>query len=225
MIRPAFIPALTLAAVPATASAATDRNHDGLPDRWERQHHLSLSVKQARRDTDHDGLKNRGEYRAGTDPRDRDSDDAGRRDGAENMGTVASFAGGVLKVRLAGGGTLTGRVTAATRLRCDDDASASAVSDDHGRHGGGGGEVEPGDDNGGGGGTEPGDDSGGHGNEPGDDNGGHGTEPGGAHAAPPPHPPPGGSPPPAPAPAATRPACSTDALKAGVRLSEAQIRG
>src|SRR3954464_12479790 len=93
-----------------TAQAATgDRNRDGLPDRWERTHHLSLRVNEARLDQDHDGLNNRGEYRAGTNPRDRDSDDDGIVDGKENAGTVTSFANGVLTITLAKGGTLTGQ--------------------------------------------------------------------------------------------------------------------
>src|SRR3954451_13133032 len=97
----------SLVFAPAASAHARDRNRDGLPDRWERAHHLSLHVNQARRDQDRDGLDNRGEYRAGMNPRDRDSDDDGIADGRENAGTVSSFTNGVLTITLAKGGTLT----------------------------------------------------------------------------------------------------------------------
>src|SRR5436190_16251272 len=84
----------------ASAASAHDRNRDRIPDRWERAHHLSLHVNQARRDQDHDGLNNRGEFRAHLNPRDADTDDDGTDDGDENAGTVASFADGVLTVSL-----------------------------------------------------------------------------------------------------------------------------
>ena len=71
--------------IPGAALASQrDRNHDGLPDRWEKQHHLSLQVKQGGRDQDKDGLNNRGEFAAKTDPRDADSDDDGVGDGNED---------------------------------------------------------------------------------------------------------------------------------------------
>jgi hypothetical protein len=54
--------AAVLLAIPASAAARSrDRNHDHIPDRWERAHHLSLKVKQGGRDQDHDGLRNRAE--------------------------------------------------------------------------------------------------------------------------------------------------------------------
>ena len=64
-------------------SAGADGNHDRLPDSWERQHHLSLSVNQAGRDQDRDGLKNLSEFRHGTNPRRADSDRDGLRDRTE----------------------------------------------------------------------------------------------------------------------------------------------
>ena len=64
---------LALLALPAIA-AARDRNHDHIPDRWEKRHHLSLHVNQAGRDQDRDHLRNRGEFEAGDNPRDNDSD-------------------------------------------------------------------------------------------------------------------------------------------------------
>src|SRR5689334_14541196 len=164
--------AATLLLAGSAQASSGDRNRDGLPDRWERSHHLSLRVDQSRRDQDHDGLDNRGEYRAGLNPHDRDSDDDGIADGRENAGTVSSFANGVLTITLAKGGTLTAKVTDATRLECRGSAHATAA-DDHGGggHGGHGGDDPSGDDHGGGG-TELGDDHGTH-TEPSDDSGNH----------------------------------------------------
>src|SRR3954465_2005002 len=105
---------LALVAVLGIASSASakarDRNHDRLPDRWERAHHLSLKVKQGKRDQDRDGLNNRGEFRAKTNPRDADTDNDGIKDGKEHAGTVTSFEGGVLTITLAQGGELSGTV-------------------------------------------------------------------------------------------------------------------
>jgi hypothetical protein len=136
----------------AGVASAKDRNHDRIPDRWEHAHHLSLQVNQAGRDQDHDHLRNMGEFKAGDNPRDRDSDNDGIADGNEGAGTIASFdsSSGKLVIDLFGGDTLSGTVTSTTKIKCEDehshDSSASAR----------GGESEPGDDNGGdnsGGGT------------------------------------------------------------------------
>jgi hypothetical protein len=113
----------------ASGAAAKDRNHDRIPDKWEKRHHLSLKHKQGRRDQDHDGLKNRGEWRAKFDPRDADTDDDGVDDGDENTGKVESFEDGVLTISLFNGDTIKGAVTDDTEIECDDDAD-----DDHGRH-------------------------------------------------------------------------------------------
>jgi hypothetical protein len=113
----------------ASGAAAKDRNHDRIPDKWEKRHHLSLKHKQGRRDQDHDGLKNRGEWRARFDPRDADTDDDGVDDGDENTGKVESFEDGVLTISLFNGDTIKGAVTDDTEIECDDDAD-----DDHGRH-------------------------------------------------------------------------------------------
>ena len=75
--------AALLVAVPGLAAQGGDGNGDGLPDRWERKHDLSLNVKQGKRNQDGDGLRNRGEFRRGTDPRDADTDDDGVVDGAD----------------------------------------------------------------------------------------------------------------------------------------------
>lgn len=160
----ALLGALALPALPAIA-AAKDGNHDRIPDRWEKRHHLSTSVNQAHRDQDRDQLRNRAEFLAGDNPRDRDSDDDGVMDGDENAGTIESFdpATGRLTIKLFGGDSISGLVTDRTRIKCEDEHS----TDDsvHARRG----EEEPGDDRGGQG-TEPGDDNGG---ETGGDDGDH----------------------------------------------------
>jgi hypothetical protein len=67
-----------------SAAAARDRDHDGLPDRWERTNHLSTKKKSSNGDPDLDRVDNRNEYREGTSPRDRDSDNDRRGDGRED---------------------------------------------------------------------------------------------------------------------------------------------
>src|SRR3954452_24227941 len=161
--------ALALLAMPGLA-AAKDRNHDRIPDRWEKRHKLSLNVNQARRDQDGDHLRNRAEFLAGDDPRDRDSDDDGVIDGSEQAGTIASFDAGTgrLVIDLFGTDTVAGLVTDQTEIKCDDDGGATVSSE-----GSDSGETEPGDDNGGQ--NEVGDDDG---EEVGDDNGGDNSGPG-----------------------------------------------
>ena len=163
--------ALALLAMPGLA-AAKDRNHDHIPDRWEKRHHLSMNVNQARLDQDRDHLRNRAEFLAGDDPRDHDSNDDGVMDGEENAGTIASFdtATGKLVINLFGGETISGLVTEGTEIECEHHSGATASSE-----GSGSGEAEPGDDRGGEGEVEPGDDNGGQG-EVGDDRGGQGEE-------------------------------------------------
>jgi hypothetical protein len=63
-----------------TAQAAPSRN--SLPAPWAKSHHLG--AKQGARDGDKDGLSNWGEYRAGTNPRRRDSDRDGVSDALED---------------------------------------------------------------------------------------------------------------------------------------------
>jgi hypothetical protein len=130
----AALGALALLALPSIA-AAKDRNHDRIPDRWEKRHHLSLNVDQAWRDQDGDHLSNSGEFRAGDNPRDRDSDNDGVIDGDENAGTIASFdpTTGRLTITLFGGDTVSGVVDDETEIRCGhdrgDDSTASASRD------------------------------------------------------------------------------------------------
>lgn len=172
--------ALALLAMPSLA-AAKDRNHDRIPDRWEKRHKLSLKVKQTRRDQDGDHLRNRAEFLAGDDPRDSDSDDDGVIDGNEQAGTIASFDSetGRLVIDLFGTDTVAGLVNDETEIKCEDHSSTASVSSD-----GSGDEAEPGDDNGGEGEEEVGDDNGGQGEEPGDDNGGDGVEAGDDNSGP-----------------------------------------
>jgi hypothetical protein len=164
--------ALALLAMPSLA-AAKDRNHDRIPDKWEKKHHLSLKVNQARLDQDRDHLRNRAEFLAGLNPRDKDSNDDGVMDGEENAGTIVSFDAetGKLTIDLFGGETISGLVTEGTEIECDDNGGASVSSS--GSESGGEGEVEPGDDEGGEGEVEPEDDNGG---EEAPDNSGPGSE-------------------------------------------------
>jgi hypothetical protein len=205
-VKKLFILALALVAVLGLASSAAaksrDRNHDRLPDRWERAHHLSLKVKQAKRDQDRDGLNNRGEYRAKTNPRDSDSDDDGIKDGKENAGTIKSFEGGVLTISLAGGGELSGTVDDQTDIEChtagDLKAHSSSSGDDDGPN------HDAGDDEGDDGpshdqGDDQGDDNDDQGDrEDGDDVNEHGDD--------------------------DNDQCSADALKAGAKVHEAELK-
>jgi hypothetical protein len=148
--------AVAIFVLPGLASAK-DGNGDRIPDRWEKRHHLSLNVNQAGRDQDGDHLRNRAEFRAGDNPRDRDSDDDGVMDGQENAGTIQSFdaAGGKLVIDLFGTDTISGLVTDRTKIKCEDEHSPDvSASRSHS------GEGEPGDDHGGHGEAEPGDDHG-----------------------------------------------------------------
>jgi Bacterial TSP3 repeat/Clostridial binary toxin B/anthrax toxin PA Ca-binding domain len=70
-------------AVTTGAAVPRDRDHDRLPDRWERNHHLSTSKASAKHDPDGDRLSNRRELRLRTHPRRTDTDRDRLRDGAE----------------------------------------------------------------------------------------------------------------------------------------------
>ncbi len=127
---------LMLIALPGSA-AARDRNHDRIPDRWERHHQLSVHQNQARRDQDRDALKNRQEWKAGMDPRDPDSDDDGVEDGSEGAGMITSFDQGVLTINLFHGGAISGLVTGDTEIKCDngDDQGDEDGDGEGGHHG------------------------------------------------------------------------------------------
>jgi hypothetical protein len=136
-----------------SGAAAKDRNHDRIPDRWEKRFHLSLKVDQANKDQDRDKVDNLNEFQEGTNPRDKDTDNDGvkdgkedsdhdglnnmnedasanlpddpdtdndgTKDGAEVVGTIASFQDPVLTIDLLNGGSVTGDVTSATRIKCE----------------------------------------------------------------------------------------------------------
>jgi hypothetical protein len=132
----------------------------------------------------------------------------------EEAGTISSFdsATGKLTIALTGGETVSGLVTAETRISCEGADDRRADRRDHGGGGDSGRGNEPGDDNGGRG-NEPGDDNGGRGNEPGDDNGGNsGPGSGGPSAE-------GEDP-----EAGETPSCTTAALVPGAFVGEAELR-
>jgi hypothetical protein len=75
--------ALMVVAFGGTA-VAKDRNHDQIPDKWEKKFNLSLKVDQSNKDQDRDHVDNLNEFQEGTNPRDKDSDNDGRSDGRED---------------------------------------------------------------------------------------------------------------------------------------------
>jgi hypothetical protein len=154
-------------ALPASGMARShgDRNGDRIPDRWERAHHLSLKINQAKRDQDHDGLRNKAEFMAADNPRDADTDNDGIKDGQEKAGQVVSFTGGVLTVHLFNGDDVKGTVDADTEVECDDAATTPTTTAPAARAADDGGGDHPGGDHQGSGDDDQGDD------DQGDDNG------------------------------------------------------
>src|SRR5947209_7612078 len=80
--------AVMLAALvgPAAAQArSADRNHDGIPDKWEKKNHLSVHGRAvAKQDPDKDGLTNAGEFRSHTNPHLADTNHNGVGDASED---------------------------------------------------------------------------------------------------------------------------------------------
>jgi hypothetical protein len=171
----AALGALAMLALPSIA-AARDRNHDHIPDRWEKHHHLSLMVNQAGHDQDADHLRNRAEFLAGDNPRNADSDSDGIPDGEENAGTIQSFdpETGHLTIAIFGGEPINGLVTEETEIECSHATASTSDShegesgDEHGEELGDHHGEGPGDD---GEGEEPGDDESGEHSGPGDEEG------------------------------------------------------
>jgi hypothetical protein len=70
-----------LLALPGAAMAKShDRNHDGIPDKWEKHFGLSTKRNVAKADPDRDGLNNLGEFRSRTNPRKADTNGNGVND-------------------------------------------------------------------------------------------------------------------------------------------------
>jgi hypothetical protein len=130
----------------AQASAAPkDRNHNAIPDAWEKAHGISVKKDRGNHDADGDGSRNRCEFQAKTDPNiadsdgdtiadgDEDTDGDGATDRAESSlrsscgkanthlqlrrGTVNSLTDGSLVITVKGGGTVTAPLSA--KLRCE----------------------------------------------------------------------------------------------------------
>jgi hypothetical protein len=159
--------------VPAAAMASKDRNHDGIPDKWEKKFHLSTHKNSAKGDPDRDHLSNRQEFKFGLNPRKRDSDGDGTPDNQEQAGVVRSFQNGVLTIDELNGGSVSGTVDNSTEIECgdrnevqDDDANDDNSADSERSHEGSGDNV--GEDQNQAGDNEPGDDE--NENEQGDDN-------------------------------------------------------
>jgi hypothetical protein len=142
----------------AGSASAKDRNHDQIPDKWEKKFHLSLKVDQSNKDQDRDKVDNLNEFQEGTNPKDADTDNDGVKDGQEKAGQVLSFTAGVLTVHLFNGDDVKGAVDADTEIECDDaamtpttTAPAARAADDGGGDNGegdhqGGDHQGPGDD-------------------------------------------------------------------------------
>jgi len=75
--------ALMVVAFGGTA-VAKDRNHDRIPDKWEKKFHLSLKADQSNKDQDRDKVDNMNEFREKTNPRVKDTNHNGRPDGKED---------------------------------------------------------------------------------------------------------------------------------------------
>jgi hypothetical protein len=89
-----------------------DTNGNGRPD--------------GREDRDRDHLNNAAEDATGNDPVDKDTDNDGIPDGQEQAGVVSSFnqTTGNLTIDLANGGSVTGKVTDATEVKCETENQA-----------------------------------------------------------------------------------------------------
>lgn len=179
--------AASLMVLPAGALAkGRDRDHDRMPDKWEKKHHLNVRANDARRDPDKDHLSNLSEFRNHTDPQSADTDDDGVKDddelrdntnprsddsdhdgvgdAEEVSGSIVTFENGTLTIQLPGdgAGTVAGTVNDATVVECDNDGDAqptATTSDDGSDDNSGSGSSDDdreGDDNSGSGSTSSG---------------------------------------------------------------------
>src|SRR3954468_3425729 len=173
----ALAAALALLALPAV-SQARDRDHDGLPDKWEKRYHLSTHKSSANADVDRDRVDNANEYRehtnprkrdtngngrpdgredrdrdrlnnagedaTGNDPVDKDTDNDGVPDGKEQAGVVSAYntTTGDLTIDLANGGSVTGKVTDATEVKCETENEAEDHSNVSASHDGSSGDDQ-----------------------------------------------------------------------------------
>jgi hypothetical protein len=171
-----------LLALPGTAMAKSrDRDHDKMPDKWEKRFGLSTHRNNAKGDRDRDGLRNLAEFRMHTNPRDADTDGDGVKDGNEPSGTVDSFVEdaanpgtGVLTIRLPDNSTVSGQVTRDTEIECENEQGDDEQGDGGDRH-----DREVADDNSGpGSGDDSGDDGPNHdvNEQTGDDDGDNNDE-------------------------------------------------
>src|SRR3954447_23129579 len=113
--------AVAMLALPGAALAKSrDRDHDKMPDKWEKAHHLSTHKKNAKGDPDRDGLSNIREFHFRMNPHDADTDNDGVMDGQENGGTITAFdpQSGELTIQTAAAHAVTGLVTDQTEIEC-----------------------------------------------------------------------------------------------------------
>jgi hypothetical protein len=166
--------AVAMLALPGAALAKSrDRDHDKMPDKWEKAHHLSTHKKNAKRDPDRDGLSNIREFHLRMNPRDADTDNDGVKDGNENGGTITAFdpQTGELTIQTASNHSVTGLVTDQTEIECEN-AGDAEHQDEHGDDNGDASAAHHGDegDNSGPGRGDDGDDNDGHGDDNDDEN-------------------------------------------------------
>jgi hypothetical protein len=78
-------------------------------------------IKDGAEDSDGDGVSNADEDNAGSDPGDADSDNDGIDDGDEHAGLIAAWdpATGLLTINVAGGTTVSAKVTPDTEIGCE----------------------------------------------------------------------------------------------------------
>jgi hypothetical protein len=115
------------------ADASEDADHDGVDNGNEAREGTNPrkpdsngnGVKDGKEDADKDKLNNSGEDQAGTDPINPDSDGDGIKDGDEKAGEVVSFDGTTLTLRLFGGQTVSGTVDDNTWIDCGATDSSS----------------------------------------------------------------------------------------------------